>query len=289
MKVGIDSYCYHRFFGEVYPQQAKPAKKMTLEDFIRRAHQLGVDGVSLESCFIDRFDKAYLSEVKGMLDEFKLDRVFAWGHPDGLEGGKNEKMFDDMMKSVEYAADIGAQVMRVVGSSLMFRFEPHGPQIEKLSRMFSQAAKEVEKRGIKMAVENHLDFNSDEILQILKNVNSPNVGINFDTGNFVRVLDDPVLAMKKLVKYVYATHIKDLRIQKGVPVNEWYFFSCTPVGDGGVVDNQAIGQLLEDNGYKGFMAVEIDFLHPDFRNDEDQAVARSIKELKRIARAVERK
>ena len=26
MKVGIDSYCFHRFFGEVYPQQAEPAE-----------------------------------------------------------------------------------------------------------------------------------------------------------------------------------------------------------------------------------------------------------------------
>jgi sugar phosphate isomerase/epimerase len=289
MKVGIDSYCYHRFFGDVYPQQVKPPKKMTLEGFIRRASELGVDGVSLESCFIDRFDKSYLSEVKGLLDERKLDRVFAWGHPDGLEGGKNEKMFDDLMKSIEYAVDIGAPVMRVVGSSHMFRFEPHEPQIERLSRMFSTAAKEVERKGIKMAVENHIDFNSDEILQILKNVGSPNFGINFDTGNFVRVLDDPVKAMEKLAKYVFATHIKDLRIQKGAPVNEWYFFSCTPVGEGGIVDNQKIGQILEDNGFKGFMAVEIDFLHPDFKNDEDKAVALSVKELKRIARAVERK
>jgi sugar phosphate isomerase/epimerase len=288
MKVGIDSYCYHRFFGEVYPQQVAPPKKMTLEDFIRRAKQLNVDGVSLESCFIDRFDKAYLSEVKGMLDEYKLDRVFAWGHPDGLEGGKNEKMFDDMMKSIEYAEDIGAKVMRVVGSSLAFRFEPHGPQLEKLSEWFSIAAKEVEKRGIKMAVENHLDFNSEEMLQLFRNVNSPNVGINFDTGNFVRVLDDPVKAMQKLAKLVYATHIKDLRIQKGAAVDDWYFFSCTAVGDGGIVDNMEIGRLLEDNGYEGFMAVEIDFLHPDYKNDEDKAVAQSIRELKRIARAVEK-
>mgnify|MGYP001549253461 CR=1 FL=1 len=69
MKVGIDSYCYHRFFGEVYPHQNAPAKQMTMEDFIRRAKELDVDGVSLESCFIPRFDKAYLSEIKGMLDE----------------------------------------------------------------------------------------------------------------------------------------------------------------------------------------------------------------------------
>ena len=34
MKVGIDSYCYHRFFGEVYPDQKPPAKNMTMQDFL---------------------------------------------------------------------------------------------------------------------------------------------------------------------------------------------------------------------------------------------------------------
>jgi hypothetical protein len=52
LKTAIDSYCYHRFFGEVYPQQPAPSRRMTLEDFLRRAHELGVDGVSLESCFL---------------------------------------------------------------------------------------------------------------------------------------------------------------------------------------------------------------------------------------------
>jgi sugar phosphate isomerase/epimerase len=289
MKVGIDSYCYHRYFGEVYPGQPDPPGKMSMADFIDRAHDLGVDGIAVESCFLPRFDQEYLSEIKGRLDQHGMDRVYAWGHPDGLEGGRNEKMFGEMMESFEYAKAIGAEVMRVVGSSLMFRFEPHGPQIERLSRMFSEAAKEGEKHGIKMAVENHLDFNSDEILTILQNVNSPFLGVNFDSGNFVRVLDDPVQAMEKLVKHVYATHIKDLKIQKGVPVNEWYFFSCTPVGDAGLVDNMKLAQLLEDNGYEGLFAVEIDFLHPDYMDKgEDQAVEQSIRELTRIARAVEK-
>jgi len=52
------------------------------------------------------------------------------------------------------------------------------------------------------------------------------------------------------------------------------------------VDNQKLAQLLKDAGYKGFLAVEIDFLHPDYKWDEDKAVAQSIKELGRIAAAV---
>ena len=285
MKIGIDSYCYHRFFGEVYGHQRKPAKQMTLEDFIRRAHELRVDGVSLESCFIPRFDAAYLSEIKGMLDEYKLDRVFAWGHPDGLEGGRNEKAFAEMVKSIEYAKAIGAKVMRVVGASLMFRNEPHGPMLEKLTKMFKEAVKTAQAADVKLADENHIDFNSDEMLSLIKAVDSPYFGINFDTGNFMRVLDDPIKGMQKLAKYTFSTHIKDLKINPQAAVDDWYFFSTTPVGDG-LVNNQKLAQLLQDAGYKGFLAVELDTLHPDYKDDEDRAVARSVKELRRIANSV---
>ena len=48
MKVGIDSYCYHRFFGEVYPGQKPAAQPYTMDSFLVRAKQLGCDGVSLE-------------------------------------------------------------------------------------------------------------------------------------------------------------------------------------------------------------------------------------------------
>ena len=285
MKIGIDSYCYHRFFGEVYDQQKKPSRQMTLEDFIRRAHSLGVDGVSLESCFIPSFDAAYLSQVKAMLDQYGLDRVFAWGHPDGLEGGRNERAFDEMVKSLEYAKAIGATVMRVVGASHALRKEPHGPMLEKLAKMFRAAAKAAEAAGVRLADENHIDFTSDEMLSLIKDVDSPYFGINFDTGNFMRLLDDPVKGMQKLARHVYSTHIKDLKINRQAAVDDWYFFSTAPVGDG-LVDNRKLAELLRDAGYRGFLAVELDFLHPDYGDDEDRAVARSVKELKRIARAV---
>jgi 3-oxoisoapionate decarboxylase len=280
MKIGIDSYCYHRYFGEVYPQQPPPPKEMTLEDFLHRAKELGVDGVSLESCFIPRFDKEYLTAVKDILDEYKFDRVYAWGHPDGLEGGKNTAAYDEMIESFEHARNIGANVMRVVGSSLMFRFEDHQEQIKRLTKMFKTAIKVAEDYGIKMAVENHIDFTAAEIEQLLNEVGSPYLGLNFDTGNFLRLLDDPVKGMERLASHVLATHIKDLKPQKGIAADEWYFFSCTPVGDG-LVDNQRLAQILSDADYKGFLAVEVDFLHPDYEN-EDQAVEQSVRELRRL-------
>jgi sugar phosphate isomerase/epimerase len=285
MKIGIDSYCYHRFWGDIAKGQKPTTVKLDLKWFLKRAHELKVDGVAVEPPLIAQLDASYLSEVKGMLDEYKLDRVYAWGHPDGLEGGRSEVAFADMMKGIEYAAAIGAKVMRVCGASLEFRNDPHAPMLEKLARQFSEAVKVAAKYDIKIADENHIDFNSDEMLGLIRSVNSPYFGINFDTGNFMRVLDDPIKGMEKLAKYTLSTHVKDLKPNRDAAVDDWYFFSSTPVGDG-LVNNQKLAQLLKDVGYQGFLAVEIDFLHPDYNWDEDKAVAKSIKELRRIANAV---
>jgi sugar phosphate isomerase/epimerase len=99
------------------------------------------------------------------------------------------------------------------------------------------------------------------------------------------VLDDPIQGMEKLAKYTFATHVKDLKINPQAAVNDWYFFSCTPVGDG-LVDNQKLAQLLKDANFEGFLAMEIDTLHPDYNDDEDGAVAKSVEALKKIAQSL---
>jgi sugar phosphate isomerase/epimerase len=283
MKVGVDHYSFHRFFGEVYPEQKAPPRRMTVEEFIATMGKIGCDGITLESCFLPKFDGDYLSTLKGMMDEHRFDRVYGWGHPDGLEGGRNRKAYDEMIEHIEYAHAVGAEVMKVTGASLKFRFEPHGPMLDKLSKMFSDAVAVAKKYGIKLAVENHIDFNPEEMLTLLRNVDSPNLGMNFDTGNFLRLLSDPIKGMEKLAKYVLSTHIKDLKPIKGASPEEWYFFACTPVGDG-VVDNKALVDILKKHDYKGFLATEIDFLHPDYGGDELSAVKKSIKELRRISK-----
>ncbi|OGO62973.1 MAG: hypothetical protein A2029_10350 [Chloroflexi bacterium RBG_19FT_COMBO_47_9] len=283
MKVGIDSYSYHRFFGDVYSDQKPPAKNMTMQDFLKRAKELDVDGVAIESWFFPKkVDQARFKDLNAQLDEYKFDRVYAWGHPDGLERGQNLAAYEEMVADVPHAKAIGADVMRVVGSSLMFRHEPHGPQIKALSKLFKKAVKVAKDYEVKMAVENHIDFTAEEILQLLEMVDSEYFGLNFDTGNFLRLLDDPIKGMEKLAPYVLSTHVKDLMPDKNAKPTDWFFFAGVPVGMG-LINNQALAEMLHKANYKGFLAVEIDHPHTDWAEREDEAVALSIKELKRIA------
>jgi sugar phosphate isomerase/epimerase len=279
MKIGIDSYCYHRYFGEVYPGQCAPETPYTMDTFLDRARELGCDGVSLESCFFPEFGADYLAQLKIKLDGFGFDRVYAWGHPDGLEAGGNVAAKEEMIAHIEHARALGAPVMRVVGSSLMFRNAPHAPQLKILAEWFREAVAVAEESGIKLAVENHIDYNSDEIKWLIDEVGSASFGINFDTANFLRVLDDPVEAAAKLAPHVFATHVKDLLPVKGRSVREWCYFASVAAGDG-LIQIREIAEILRDHDYDGFLAFETDMPHPDWENNEEGMVEKSIQFLK---------
>jgi sugar phosphate isomerase/epimerase len=279
MKIGIDSYCYHRYFGEIYPDQQDPGLRWTFQDFVRRAAALGVDGVSLESCFFESLEPDYLSDIKAALDEKGLERVLAWGHPDGLEAGRNEVAWREMNALIPKAQFMGADIMRIVASSLMFRYEPHGPQITAIVKMLKESVKIAKDNNVILALENHIDYTSAEIYEILERVGSEALKVNFDTGNTLRMMEDPVAAARRLGPYTVATHTKDVDACRHVRPEEWFFFSSVPVGTG-LIDMPGVVLALRECGYEGVLAVESD--HHKDNQDEDRLVADSVTYLKQL-------
>ena len=282
MKVGVDTYSYHRLFGEIYPNQTDPARRWEFDQSIGEVLRIGAEGISLETCFMPGFSRDYLSKLKAMLDENKLERMLAWGHPDGLEGGRNTAAAKQMEEHIGTAKALGASVMRIVGSSLRFRDEPHGPQIDRISHILTESVKRAEDNDVRLAIENHIDFTSDEILEILSNVDSEYLGVNFDCGNALRVFEDPVEAARKLANYTYATHIKDIAPAQGSP-KDWRFWASAPAGSG-IIDMPGVVKALEDGGYQGMLCVEIDFLK-DQGADETEAVQDAVNYLRTLVGA----
>lgn len=282
MKVGIDSYCYHRFLGDVYPEQEPPAATYTMERVIDRAHELGCEGISLESCFFPGFDAGYLADVRARLDAHGFERVYAWGHPDGLEAGTNPQAREEMIRHIHHAKAIGASVMRVVGSSFSFVRDPHEPQLRILGEWFREATRVAAGEGVTLAVENHIDYDADEILRLVETVDSPFFGVNLDTANFLRVQDDPVEATRKLAPHVRATHVKDVEPVKGRSVRAWNYFASVAAGEG-LIEIDAIVAILARAGYGGFLAFEVDMPAARWLNREEEMIERSIAYLKRVA------
>lgn len=281
MKVAIDSYCYHRFFGEVYPGQTPPGKPMTVDTFLLRAKELGCAGVSLESCFLPELNARYLAGLRARLDHLGLERVYAWGHPEGLEAGTVAAAKAEMIQHIEFAAVLGASVMRVVASGPGYRLQPHAPQLAVLARWFREAVQVAEGRGVRLAVENHIDFTAAELKWLIEEVGSAYFGLTLDTANFLRILEDPVAATRLLAPHVFATHIKDARPAKTIAPHEWCYFASVAAGTG-LVPIPEIVQVLGDSGYRGMLAVEIDMPHPDDAGAEDRVVAESVSYLQNL-------
>jgi sugar phosphate isomerase/epimerase len=277
MKIAIDSYCYHRYFGEVYPGLQQPVDRtMTVWDFLKRARRLGVAGVSLESCFLPS-DDDFLRRLRDALDDYGFERVWAWGHPNGLRSGTDPLAARDLVVHLAHARAIGAGVMRIVGGSRRTRPASFAQHKRRLGGMLKKLLPAAEDNGVVMAMENHIDLTANEMVDLVGSLDSPWLGVCLDTGNNLRLHEDPLVVAAKLAPLARATHVKDIGVRAGDP-KDFAFWPSVPLGKG-LVDIGRVVELLREADYKGLLAIEVDFLHPD-HGEEDHAVAASVKYLK---------
>jgi 3-oxoisoapionate decarboxylase len=280
MKIAIDSYCYHRYFGEFYPGlQQRANRTMTVWDFLKRARQLGVAGVSLESCFLPSFEDDFLRRLNDALDSSGFESVWAWGHPNGLCSGTDRAAARDLLQHLGHARKIGARVMRIVGGSRRTRPASFALHKRRLGSMLKKLMPAAEDHGIILALENHIDLTADEMTELITSINSPWLGVCLDTGNNLRLHEDPLVVAEKLAPFARATHVKDISVRRGDP-KDFAFWPSVPLGKGLVDIGKVIG-FLKKAHYKGLLAIEVDYLHPDC-GDEDKAVVASVKYLKRL-------
>jgi sugar phosphate isomerase/epimerase len=290
MKIGIDSYCFHRYFGEVYPDlQADPGKRWRMEsEFLDYALAQGVDEVALESCFFDALDDGLCAEIRARLDEAGIDRVLGWGHPEGLWGGTKPEELDALKRHLPQVLALGSTRMRICAASMNYAKAPREELIGRVVPMLRDAAKAAEEHGVTLALENHIDFTSHEVARILDEVGSEHLKVNFDTGNTIRLFEDPVEAAERLAPYTVSTHTKDIatRVKGGSPAENFTWWPSCPIGEG-VIDMKGVVEALRKGGFDGCLGVEIDLVGEQWvSQDEEELVTQSVEYLRSIVPAV---
>jgi sugar phosphate isomerase/epimerase len=64
-------------------------------------------------------------------------------------------------------------------------------------------------RGVKVAIENHGDLTARELRQLVETAGADLVGVNYDSGNPMWVMEDPAQALEVLAPYVEVSHFRD--------------------------------------------------------------------------------
>ncbi len=85
------------------------------------------------------------------------------------------------------------------------------------------------KHQMRLAVENHKDWRTEEFLEILKTLDSEWVGVTLDTGNNIALLEDPMEVVKALAPYALTVHLKDMAVEE---YKDGFLMSEVNLGDG---------------------------------------------------------
>ncbi len=134
-------------------------------------------------------------------------------------------------------------------------FIPHDltdPTAVKLLERTRQLADVFAKHGCVMLMETGQET-SDTLIALLKTVNHPNLGINFDPANMILYgKGEPVSALQQLLPWVKQVHIKDA-VASDQPGVTW----GNEVAAGrGQVNWRGLVQVLRDGGYTGKLVIE---------------------------------
>jgi sugar phosphate isomerase/epimerase len=87
----------------------------------------------------------------------------------------------------------------------------------------------VEKLEVRLAVENHKDLRTPELLEVIKKLDSPFVGVCLDTGNSIALLEPPQETADLLAAHVFTTHVKDMGVEEYA---DGFLLAEVPLGTG---------------------------------------------------------
>jgi len=244
------------------PGEAAPARTFERGSFdvIAHARALGVDGVSLETCFLPpvaELDRPALLDAAG-----GLELVLAWGHPNGFEYGERADALGDLVAWLELAPAVGCRLVRCVAAGPSFRGRaPVAEQIAATVPPLRAAAARARELGVRLAVENHGDLRAAELRELIERAGDGALGVCLDTANALRVGDDPLEAAELLAPLTLMVHLKDVEpLTPGLdPVAGP---ASVPYGEGAVPVDEILATLAR-SGFDGLVCVELGQLGAD--------------------------
>lgn len=118
------------------------------------------------------------------------------------------------------------------------------PECEELIERLSSVKGEYEKAGVNLSIENCDLYKADELVGVIKTVDSSRIGICFDTANGFGQGEGAMECFEKYKPYINNFHIKDFRIER-IDNRMGYTIKGVPCGQG-LVDLEKIKKEIPD-------------------------------------------
>lgn len=116
-----------------------------------------------------------------------------------------------------------------------------------------EATAVAERAGVNLAVENHQDLASEELLWLCESIGSQRFGITLDTGSTLATAEEPVDFAKRVAPHVKNVHLKDYQVYM---YSEGYRLVRCPLGQG-VVNFPALFKIFAETCPQVTMSIEL--------------------------------
>ncbi len=217
-----------------------------------------------------------ISNVNAFMMNAISDARQRYWHPSWIEPDPHYRRvrIDHTRRSLTLARQLGAPCITT---------EPGGPvepggSWQAALRLFVEelrpVAEHAEKEGVRLLIEPEpglLIEKADQFLELMRYVDSPAVGLNFDIGHFYCVGDDPPATVHRLAPYIRHFHLEDIaatRVHHHLIPGE------------GAIDFAATLEAIRAIGYDGWVTIE---LYP-YVDDPDAAARTAYERILRVLR-----
>lgn len=243
MRTGLSVY------GTVFSMGLNPASGrplITPQQLMDQALEAGLQGVELPATLLQDSD---ISTVTSYAQERGLFITLAAG---GYDPAKLAEAIDlaTRLKAATVRTVIGGAKIGGDRRPLAGRWKPF---MQEVLAKLREATVVAERAGVNLAVENHQDLASEELLWLCESIASPHFGITLDTGNPLATAEEPIDFARRVAPHLKNVHLKDYWIYLS---EEGYRLVRCPLGQG-VIDFPALFEIFANDCPDVTMSVEL--------------------------------
>jgi hydroxypyruvate isomerase len=239
-----------------------------IEDILKEFARIGFDGVELclESPDMrpENFTKTRANEIKHLMKDLGLEIASISYHGD-VEPIEQRRL--NTFKAIEITNWLGADVLIINGERI--KEDEKEKQWDDFVKRLKDLTASAEKHGVYIAIEPEpllLVSDTEEMIRMIKAVNSPNLKVNLDIGHAYITDHSLTDSIKKLGKSIVHAHIEDIKDK---------VHNHLELGEGDI-DFAATHKTFKEIGYSGYYVVDL------FRlgDDPSRVANRTLKALR---------
>ncbi len=243
MRMGLAVYGTTFGMG-IHPASGRAA--ISPEQLLDMAISAGLEGVELPASWLHGEDVATVARYA------QERELFITLETEGYDPGK-------LAGAIDLSVRLGAGTIRTMvgGAKLGGDRRPLAGRwqsfLQEVQAGLREATVIAERAGVNLAVENHQDLASEELLWLCESLGLQRFGITLDTGNTLATAEEPLDFARRVAPYIKNVHLKDYWVYLS---EEGYQLVRCPLGQG-VVDFPALFEILAEVCPDVTMSIEL--------------------------------